>query len=193
MDELPPLGQHRGHRRRSRRLTVTIGSSITLALALFFTSTASGQRLLSAGSNAVDGAVDADTAPNGFDTSPAVQSGASTIENSQPGLVPVLHDVDGDTIVVKISGREETVRFIGADTPETHDPRKPVQCFGQAAAEHTKSLLGGKSVRLAADPQDSNRDKYGRLLRYVYLPDGTLVNARTHSRRVCFCLHRFSL
>jgi micrococcal nuclease len=52
-----------------------------------------------------------------------------------------------------------------------------VQCFGQAAAAHTKALLEGKDVRLAPDPQDQDRDKYGRLLRYVYLPDGALVNA----------------
>lgn len=96
---------------------------------------------------------------------------------SQPGLWHVTHDVDGDTIDVQQGSAKEVVRFIGVDTPETHDPRKPVQCFGLMAAAHTKALLEGKDVRLAPDPQDQNRDKYGRLLRYVYLPDGTLVNA----------------
>ncbi|MDB5178713.1 MAG: hypothetical protein JWN01_656, partial [Patescibacteria group bacterium] len=61
--------------------------------------------------------------------------------------------------------------------PETHDPRKPVQCFGLAAATHTKATLEGQNVRLEPDPTNSDRDKYGRLLRYVYLPDGTLFNA----------------
>lgn len=163
---------------RSRRLFIVVASAITLGLATLLTSSHSGKNMLSAGLTTVDGAVDAaDTAPNGSDTSPAVQSGAAGVLGAQPGLVPVLYDIDGDTIVVRLSGHEETVRFIGADTPETHDPRKPVQCFGLAAAAHTKGLLAGKSVRLATDPTDSDRDKYGRLLRYVYLPDGTLVNA----------------
>ena len=102
---------------------------------------------------------------------------AQTILNAQPGLAHVTRDIDGDTIDVDLNGKIESVRFIGADTPETHDPRKPVQCYGPEAAAHTKALLEGKDVRLAADPGDSDRDKYGRLLRYVYLPDGTLVNA----------------
>jgi micrococcal nuclease len=102
---------------------------------------------------------------------------AQTLADSQPGLWHVTHDVDGDTIDVQLGSQKEIVRFLGLDTPETHDPRKPVQCFGEAAAAHTKALLEGKNVRLEPDPTDSDRDKYGRLLRYVYLPDGTLVNA----------------
>jgi micrococcal nuclease len=103
-------------------------------------------------------------------------AGAAVI-NAQPGLWHVSRDVDGDTIDVTMGTQKETVRFLGIDTPETHDPRKPVQCFGQAAAAHTKALLEGKNVRLEPDPTNSDRDKYHRLLRYVYLPDGTLVNA----------------
>lgn len=75
-----------------------------------------------------------------------------------------------------MNGHTETIRFIGVDTPETHDPRKPVQCYGQQAAAYTQTLIGSKAVRLAADPLDTDRDRYNRLLRYVYLPDGTLVN-----------------
>ena len=100
-----------------------------------------------------------------------------TVLATQPGLWHVTKAVDGDTIDVQMGTQKETVRFIGMDTPETHDPRKPVQCFGLAAAAHTKSLLEGKDVRLEPDPADSDRDKYHRLLRYIYLPDGTLVNA----------------
>jgi micrococcal nuclease len=96
---------------------------------------------------------------------------------SQPGLWEVTKVVDGDTIDVAINDQRETVRFIGIDTPETKDPRKQVQCFGQAASAHSHSLLDGKYVRLEPDPTNSDRDKYHRLLRYVYLPDGTLVNA----------------
>lgn len=99
------------------------------------------------------------------------------IQEAQPGLAPVTHISDGDTITVRIGGKEETVRLLGVDTPEVKDPRKPVQCFGQAASAHTKQALSGKKVRLEPDSTNSDRDKYGRLLRYVYLPDGTLYNA----------------
>jgi micrococcal nuclease len=108
--------------------------------------------------------------------SPA-DTAAQTILSAQPGMWHVVRDVDGDTIDVQQGPQKETVRLLGIDTPETHDPRKPVQCFGLAAAAHTKSLVEGKNVRLEPDSMDSDRDKYGRLLRYVYLPDGTLVNA----------------
>jgi micrococcal nuclease len=76
-----------------------------------------------------------------------------------------------------MNGSRERIRLIGVDTPETHDPRYPVQCFGTVASEFTKTLIGNNPVRLEADPQNTNRDRYDRLLRYVYLPDGRLVNA----------------
>jgi endonuclease YncB( thermonuclease family) len=102
-----------------------------------------------------------------------------TAQASQPGLYSVNNYVDGDTITVDMNGSAETLRFIGVDTPETHDPRKVVQCFGVAAAAFTKQIITkqGSRVRLEADPLNTNRDRYGRLLRYIYLPDGTLVNA----------------
>lgn len=107
-----------------------------------------------------------------------VETITDTVTNAQPGMWHVEEVVDGDTIRVRQNGQSETVRLIGIDTPETHDPRKPVQCFGLAAAAYSKQLLQGSSVRLEPDPEDSDRDKYQRLLRYVYLPDGTLVNAQ---------------
>ncbi len=100
-----------------------------------------------------------------------------TARTTQPGLYRVNRFDDGDTIAVDMNGAEETIRFIGVDTPETHDPRKAVQCFGQAAANFTKNLIGTSDVRLEADPLNTNRDRYNRLLRYVYLPSGTLVNS----------------
>lgn len=84
---------------------------------------------------------------------------------------------DGDTITVDMNGKNEKVRFIGVDTPETKDPRKAVQCYGKKAAEFTKTQINNKRVRLEADEQNTNRDRYNRLLRYVYLPDGILLNA----------------
>jgi micrococcal nuclease len=94
-----------------------------------------------------------------------------------PGYYRVVEFADGDTIVVDMNGVKERVRFIGVDTPETQDPRKPVQCFGKAASDFTKNLIGTNDVRLEADPTNQNRDRYDRLLRYVYLPDGRLVQA----------------
>ena len=83
---------------------------------------------------------------------------------------------DGDTIKVLIGSKTETVRLIGVDTPETKDPRKPVQCFGKQASDFTNQQLKGVKVRLAADTTQQDRDKYGRLLRYVYMQNGTLFN-----------------
>jgi micrococcal nuclease len=87
----------------------------------------------------------------------------------------VLRVVDGDTVEVQVGGRKETVRLIGIDTPETVDPRSPVECFGAEASDRSKALLPeGTEVRLVADVEP--RDRYDRLLAYVYRDDGTFVN-----------------
>lgn len=99
-----------------------------------------------------------------------------TLVNNQPGLYQVTQFVDGDTIVVDMNGKTERIRMIGVDTPETHKPNSPVECYGPAAAAYTKNIIGNQSVRLEADPKSSNRDRYERLLRYVYLSDGTFLN-----------------
>ena len=80
--------------------------------------------------------------------------------------------IDGDTIEVSISGKKEKIRIIGINTPETVDPRRLVECYGREASEKAKSLLMGKKVMLQSDSSQSDRDKYSRLLRYVFLPDG---------------------
>lgn len=94
----------------------------------------------------------------------------------QPGQYRVLRVEDGDTLTVDMNGVQERVRLIGVDTPETQDPRVPVQCFGLAASSYTKELVGSGPVRLEADPTNQNRDRYNRLLRYAYLSDGRLIN-----------------
>ncbi len=76
--------------------------------------------------------------------------------------------VDGDTFKVKLGTKIETIRIIGIDTPETKDPRKPVQCYGKEASKKLTTLLRGKTVTLEKNPAEE-RDKYGRLLRYVSL------------------------
>jgi micrococcal nuclease len=79
--------------------------------------------------------------------------------------------VDGDTVKVEVRGVETTVRLVGIDTPETVRPGTPVECFGPAASARAKRLLPpGRSVRLATDPTQDTRDRYGRLLAYVYEP-----------------------
>lgn len=89
----------------------------------------------------------------------------------------VLKVDDGDTITIDMNGATEKVRFIGVDTPETKDPRKAVQCFGREAAKFTNEQIRNQRVRLEADELNTNRDRYNRLLRYIYLPNGLLLNA----------------
>jgi len=92
--------------------------------------------------------------------------------NPEYQFVLVKRVIDGDTI--ELDNRIK-VRYIGIDTPETKHPRKPVQYFGKEASEANKKLVGNKRVRLEYDVQ--HLDKYGRTLAYVYLEDGTFVNA----------------
>lgn len=94
-------------------------------------------------------------------------------ETKNQKLFDVISVVDGDTIKVSELG---TLRLIGMDTPETKDPRKPVQCFGKEASARATELLSGKKAYLEFDP--TNRiDKYGRTLAYVYREDGYFFNA----------------
>lgn len=89
---------------------------------------------------------------------------------------PVTAVVDGDTVRVVMNGQEVTLRLIGIDTPESVDPRRPIECYGLEASNKMKELVLGKSVALEADESQSERDKYGRLLRYIFLTDGTFIN-----------------
>lgn len=109
-----------------------------------------------------------------------INLGSSTSANAEieneDGLYKVVKVVDGDTVSVEINGEKETLRLIGIDTPETVDPRKPVQCFGKEASNKAKELLSYKRIYLEADATQGDRDKYGRMLRYVILEDGTNFN-----------------
>jgi micrococcal nuclease len=84
--------------------------------------------------------------------------------------------VDGDTVSVGLGGRDEKVRLLGIDTPESVNPDTPVECFAKEASARTAALLPpGTSVRLVRDVEE--RDRYGRLLAYVYrVSDGLFVN-----------------
>lgn len=108
---------------------------------------------------------------------PKVESGVvgeSLLANEEIRKSPtyqVLKVVDGDTIHISYNGKDEKVRFIGLDTPETKDPRKPIQCFGREASAKMTELVENKKVRLEFDRTQGERDKYGRLLAFVYSED----------------------
>jgi micrococcal nuclease len=99
---------------------------------------------------------------------------AGSSEDASSGRVTRV--VDGDTIHVSVGGRDENVRYIGVDTPESVKPGTPVQCFAERASAYNKRLVAGERVRLVRDSEA--RDRYGRLLAYVYrVRDGVFVNA----------------
>jgi micrococcal nuclease len=88
----------------------------------------------------------------------------------------VVRVVDGDTIRVDLPSGEEAVRYIGIDTPESVKPGAPVECFAKRASAFNARLVEGERVRLVRDVEE--RDRYGRLLAYVYRArDGLFVNA----------------
>ena len=93
---------------------------------------------------------------------------AGTIEGT------VVRVVDGDTIYVRLTDRVEKIRYIGVNTPEIHHPSKGEEPGGREAAEVNRGLVGGRRLRLELDVQ--TRDRYGRLLAYVWVGD-TMVNA----------------
>lgn len=100
---------------------------------------------------------------------PTVPPNTATAGRESLLAVQVRRVVDGDTIIVAINGREERLRYIGIDTPESVQPNTPVECFGREAAEANRRLVEGRTVLLERDVSD--RDRFGRLLRYVYVDD----------------------
>ena len=93
--------------------------------------------------------------------------------NASPNLATVKRVVDGDTIEIAIGGKTERVRLIGVDTPETKHPTKGVECYGPEASAYTEQLLPtGTALRVERDIEA--RDKYGRLLLYVYTADSNV-------------------
>ncbi len=101
---------------------------------------------------------------------------APVASQADSATVQVVRVIDGDTIeVCCVFGDRVKVRYIGVDTPETHHPMRGVEPYGKKAAEANRKLVDGKTVRLEFDVQQL--DRYGRTLAYVYLEDGTFVNA----------------
>lgn len=102
-------------------------------------------------------------------SAPAPSAGAAA------GLVERV--IDGDTLVARIDGVSERVRLLGIDAPELPRGGRPGEYLAAEAAALARGLAQGKEVELLADPSREDRDDYGRLLRYVFLPDGRLLNA----------------
>lgn len=94
-----------------------------------------------------------------------------TTVNDTRKAASVVRTIDGDTIVVNLDGKEETIRLIGVDTPESVHPDKSKNSdAGVAASQFTEFYLSNQNVELEFDVQE--RDKYGRILAYVYTKDG---------------------
>lgn len=90
----------------------------------------------------------------------------------------ILYVIDGDTIKVSLDGEEISVRLLGIDTPEIHNPKVKKECYGEEAKSALEELLKNQTeVNLVKDSIQPDKDIYQRLLRYGYLPDGTDINA----------------
>ena len=103
-------------------------------------------------------------------------SGTDGASPSGSGSGRVIRVVDGDTIKVALPSGEERVRYIGVDAPESVKPDAPVECFAKRASALNERLVAGERVKLVRDVEE--RDRFGRLLAYVYRArDGLFVNA----------------
>lgn len=110
-----------------------------------------------------------------FESSSESSPEASSVLGLPSIKAVVTRVVDGDTVEISLDGQAQKLRYIGINTPETVDPRRPVQCFGKEASNENKKLVEGREVYL--DKDVSETDRYGRLLRFVYLkqPDGGVL------------------
>lgn len=116
------------------------------------------------------------TSPRTTPTPSLYESSPLEVSSLKEDLYPVVKIIDGDTIVVAMGGTNETIRLIGVNTPESVDPRRPVECFGKESSQKASDFLAGRKVQLVVDPSQGDRDKYNRLLRYVFRDDGLFVN-----------------
>ncbi|TYL51673.1 hypothetical protein FXB39_07760 [Nocardioides sp. BGMRC 2183] len=132
-----------------------------------------GAELDSAGSDSPSVSEAPQGASESEDASEEAATDSETTETEEPKqvrLYPVVSVADGDTITVRYRGRDESIRIIGIDTPETVDPNTPDECWGEEASDTAKRLLDGKKVALVFDASQGRRDAYDRLLAYVVRP-----------------------
>lgn len=117
--------------------------------------------------------------PPAATTLPPAATDTPPLAATQPAdlvVAAVVRVIDGDTVDVRLDGQVVRLRLIGIDTPEVVDPRRPIECFGREASAKAHALLDGQRVALEADASQGERDRYGRLLRYIWLSDGRLFN-----------------
>lgn len=95
---------------------------------------------------------------------------------SLSALYNVYKVIDGDTIIVTMNGTDQTVRLIGIDSPEVTSSFTTAKYYGAEASAIAKEKLTGQKVRLESDPVSGDKDKYDRLLRYVYTDSDILFN-----------------
>jgi micrococcal nuclease len=124
-------------------------------------------------------------------------------ENKQKETFLVKHVIDGDTFELE---SKERVRLLGIDTPEkfqsdkldrdaerTQSDKKTIQKLGTLSSEYAKKLVEGKQVVLLPEPNHENKDRYGRLLRYVYLEDGTFINKKLVADGYAYAYRKYPL
>ena len=122
-------------------------------------------------------------------TRPIAQAAES--RETEPAARQVARVVDGDTLVLSPNDK---VRLIGVDTPETVHPKKTVECYGKEAKEFTSSAVAGQKIRLVLDDTNAGRqhkDRYGRILGYVYLQAGMMLNVELIRRGFAHAYTRF--
>ena len=154
--------------RRRKKLSVVLSLLVALVGAVLTTAYA-GQ----VGLRGVSGEV---TEAAQLATTTALSLPTSTVHTPAAPWYQVVRVVDGDTVVLSMSGADTKVRLIGLNTPETVDPRRAVQCFGKEASHKMQEIIGGQVVRLEQDPSQGANDKYNSVLGYMFLADGTNVN-----------------
>lgn len=147
-----------------RRARTTVWGTATVALIAVLTACGAPERADRAATPSAPGTV----------VQPASGS-VAVVEGPIETNAVVVRVVDGDTLRVERQGQEDTIRLIGMDTPETKKPNTAVECFGHEASEHLVQLVpAGTRLRLERDAEE--RDRYDRILAYVYREDGLFVN-----------------
>ena len=124
-------------------------------------------------------------------------------ESKENEIHSVKRVIDGDTFELE---NGERVRVLGIDAPEKYESqkldndvnrtgqdKKTIQVLGTLSSEYAEKLLAGKKVRLVAEPNYENKDKYGRLLRYVYLDDGTFYNKKMVEEGYAYAYRTFKI
>lgn len=154
----------------SKKKILTLLFAITLILSVFISQSKSNSEKV------LDSKAQNIPSPTLVYTPSITPQSAVSVAQGNNNLYVVEKVIDGDTISVSQNGQKETIRLIGINTPETVDPRRPVECFGIEASNKAKELLAGRKVTLEIDKTQGSRDKYNRQLAYIHREDGLFYN-----------------